>query len=119
MGRASRRRAERRGAVASPRGSEASAPSTTPEAWGCAASATSPHDVSVAEPRQPPLLRDRRPLAGRTAGLIRLADLDAERRELDAEVTLLARQLAAMGVSWAAIGRALGISRQGARQRYG
>jgi hypothetical protein len=119
VGRASRRRAERRSAVDAPRGSQVPAPSTTPELWACAASSTRTRDEPVAEPTQPSLSRGRRPLGDRAAHLVRLAELDAERRELDAELTLLVRQLAAAGISWAAIGRALGISRQGARQRYG
>ncbi len=51
--------------------------------------------------------------------LRRLAELHAERVRLDAEVNVLVRQLAANGVGWGAVGRAVGISRQGARQRYG
>jgi len=54
-----------------------------------------------------------------TVGLLRLADLHAERVRLDDEVSVLVQELAASGVSWGVIGRALGISRQGARQRYG
>lgn len=52
-------------------------------------------------------------------GLERLAVMREERRVLDADIELLAVELASIGTSWAEIGRALGMSRQGARQRYG
>jgi hypothetical protein len=45
--------------------------------------------------------------------------MHADRLRLDAEIDLLVERLAARGTGWGEIGRALGISRQGARQRYG
>lgn len=75
-------------------------------------------DLPVTAPATPPVPQSRLELPGGPVSLARLADLQDERRELDAQITLLVR-LAAAGVSWGAIGRALGVSRQGARQRYG
>jgi hypothetical protein len=48
-----------------------------------------------------------------------LAVLVEERRLLDARIAEIVTGLAAVGVSWAEIGRSLGMTRQGARQRYG
>jgi hypothetical protein len=48
-----------------------------------------------------------------------LAVLAEERRLLEARVEGLVRGLSNVGVSWAEIGRSLGMTRQGARQRYG
>ena len=51
-----------------------------------------------------------------TAHLVQLADLRLNAAAaVDAEVQRLAEQ----GVGWGEIGRALGVSRQAARQRYG
>lgn len=52
-------------------------------------------------------------------GLERLAILREEQRLLEDEVDVLVQRLADVGVSWAELGRHLGMSRQGARQRYG
>lgn len=52
-------------------------------------------------------------------GLARLAELRAQQRQLEQQVDEQVRQLIQTGVSWADLGRALGISRQGAGQRYG
>lgn len=52
-------------------------------------------------------------------GLEHLSELRTQQRELERQVEEQVRELIAKGVSWAALGRALGISRQGARQRYG
>ncbi len=41
------------------------------------------------------------------------------RQRLDADIAAEVRRLRAAGASWTVIGAALGISRQGARQRYG
>ena len=119
MGRASRRRAERRvdGGTWAPHPRTMAA---TPEP------ALQPRpptiridDVPVTAPATPPVPQSRLELPGGPVSLARLADLQDERRELDAQITLLVVRLAAAGVSWGAIGRALGVSRQGARQRYG
>ena len=62
------------------------------------------------------------PLAGGPpppgAGLEALAGLVARRAQAEREIDALVRALAANGVGWGDIGRVLGISRQGARQRY-
>lgn len=52
-------------------------------------------------------------------GLERLAELHEERAGLDASIEVLVAELVALGVGWGDIGRALGVSRQGARQRFG
>ena len=48
-----------------------------------------------------------------------LTDLHATRKQLDQDIAVRARRLFRSGVSWAAVGRSLKLSRQGARQRYG
>lgn len=52
-------------------------------------------------------------------GLVRLAELRAQQRQLERQVDEQVRALIAKGATWADLGRALGVSRQGARQRYG
>jgi hypothetical protein len=52
-------------------------------------------------------------------GLERLAILWEEQRLLDSELQALVVHLAQLGVNWAELGRSLGMSRQGARQRFG
>jgi hypothetical protein len=55
-------------------------------------------------------------------GFVTLADLVeavGRRQRLDRDIDDLVAALVARGVGRADIGRALGISRQGARQRYG
>lgn len=61
-----------------------------------------------------------------TDALVRLEELAAARAEarrvvdgLDVEVDVAVAHLRIDGASWAQVGRALGISRQGARQRFG
>jgi hypothetical protein len=61
-----------------------------------------------------------------TDALAHLRELAAARAEarrvvdgLDAEVEVAVAHLRVDGASWARVGRALGISRQGARQRFG
>lgn len=53
------------------------------------------------------------------AGLIRLHDLRTQQRELEEEIEAQVRALEVAGASWADLGRALGMGRQGTRQRYG
>lgn len=119
MGRASRRRAERRTAVVTwvP---HARTRATTPEpALQPRPPTIRTDDVPVTAPAPPPIPQSHVEPAGSPVNLTRLADLHDERQELDAQITLFVARLAAAGVSWGAIGRALGVSRQGARQRYG
>jgi hypothetical protein len=55
-------------------------------------------------------------------GPVTLLDLErcvAERRELDLRIEATVAKLALLGVNWGQIGRALGVSRQAVRQRYG
>jgi hypothetical protein len=61
-----------------------------------------------------------------TGALARLGELTAARTEarrvvegLDEEIEVAVAHLRVDGASWAQVGRALGISRQGARQRFG
>ena len=61
-----------------------------------------------------------------TDALVRLGELAGVRAEarrvvagLDAEIEAAVAHLRVDGASWAQVGRALGISRQGARQRFG
>jgi len=61
-----------------------------------------------------------------TDALVRLEELAAARVEarrvvdgLDEEIEAAVAHLRVDGASWAQVGRALGISRQGARQRFG
>lgn len=57
------------------------------------------------------------------SGLEELATARADARrvvnELDGEIRVAVEHLRVDGASWVEVGRALGISRQGARQRYG
>lgn len=92
MGRASRRRAEQR------------------------ASVTAPVFPLERPPRPAPLRvvpREAR------SGLDRLGELRAQQLALEGQIDRQVRELVTVGASWADLGRALGISRQGARQRYG
>jgi hypothetical protein len=61
-----------------------------------------------------------------TDALVRLGELAAARAEarlvlaaLDDEIESAVQHLRVDGASWVQVGRALGISRQGARQRFG
>ena len=66
-------------------------------------------------PRQPPV---REVPWQAQPGLARLGDLHEQKMGLEGEIERQVKELIAQGASWAAIGRALGITRQGARQRY-
>lgn len=52
-------------------------------------------------------------------GLERLGEWRAEREGLERAIALEVADLVVMGASWGDVGRALGMTRQGARQRYG
>jgi hypothetical protein len=52
------------------------------------------------------------------AGLARLARLADQRQDLEADITRAVGELRRRGVSWADIGRVLGLTRQAVRQRY-
>jgi hypothetical protein len=51
-------------------------------------------------------------------GLDRLSQLADMREGLDADIAQAVSELRDRGVSWGDIGRALGVTRQSARQRY-
>jgi DNA-directed RNA polymerase specialized sigma24 family protein len=61
------------------------------------------------------------PPAAATRGqhLVRLEELVGERADLEREITRCLREGHALGLSYAELGRALGVSRQAARQRAG
>jgi hypothetical protein len=92
MGRASRKRAEQRASVTA--------------------------KVFSAEP--PPRCAPRRevPWAAQD-GLGVLRELREQQLHLELQVEAQVRELIRNGASWADLGRALGVSRQAARQRYG
>jgi hypothetical protein len=104
MGRASRKRAEQR----------RRAPSNG------VATATRPPEGQDA----PPARRNRRvptrrlPLQART-GLQTLEELCRTRREIEDTIAEQVAALSRLGADWGDIGRALGVTRQAARQRYG
>jgi hypothetical protein len=72
----------------------------------------------------PPVRRNLRaparrlPLQART-GLQTLEDLSRSRREIEDTIAEQVAALFRLGADWGVIGRALGVSRQAARQRYG
>jgi hypothetical protein len=94
MGRASRRRTEQRASVT------ATAASRSPAA-----------------PR-PSAQRHRIVPWSLQEGLEQLAALKQTRDELDASICALVQGLSERGASWGDVGRALHLSRQGARQKY-
>ena len=128
MGRASRKRAERRQPRVERRsgaGLERSTPPSGVErversrlstvrdshrAWELAKGSPS------APSRRPP---HHRAPSQALPGLGRLERLSRTRAELDAAITEQVRALVALGTDWGNIGRALGVTRQAARQRYG
>lgn len=95
MGRASRKRAERRAVERVERVSNTTAAPNS---------------------RRPPF---RRAPVGASSGIYRLEHLRQSRVELEDSIRLEVTALLAVGTDWGTIGRALGVSRQAARQRYG
>jgi hypothetical protein len=61
----------------------------------------------------------RRPPPHAYGSLIRLEELCRARARLEDAITSEVAALTALGTDWGTIGRALGVSRQAARQRYG
>jgi hypothetical protein len=61
----------------------------------------------------------RRPPDGAGTGLHRLRELRAAQLAIDEAIAQQVAVLAALGTDWGTVGRALGVSRQAARQRYG
>jgi hypothetical protein len=96
MGRASRKRAEQRASAA---GSDPIRDART-----------------APPPRRPPF---RRVPVGASSGIHRLEQMRWARVELDRAIACEVTALLAVGTDWGTIGRALGVSRQAARQRYG
>lgn len=114
MGRASRKRAEQRSAA------EQSRP--LPERSHAAAAARPERSERVWEAlaresaRRPPF---RCPPATAFGGLNRLREMSTSRAELEALIAAEVIELVRLGTDWGTMGRALGVSRQAARQRYG
>jgi hypothetical protein len=73
-------------------------------------------NFSPAAVAAPPLAR--LPASGRSSAADHLRRLLERQGELQGEIEDEVRRLLAQGESWTVVGRALGLSRQGARQRY-
>ncbi len=114
MGRKSRAKAARRVQLRQPP-TKSVHPPTTSAQWAVPPRAPSPSLPTDAEPVGPPqpLSRD----ATRDPGQ-RLRNLSTQQSELLGEIEQEIRVLLELGYSWSTVGAALGISRQGARQRY-
>lgn len=114
MGRASRKRAEQRRTAPAPGARQERSPSN-----GAASPVRTPQRQDG-----PPVRRNRRaplrrlPLQART-DLQALEELCRSRREIDDAITEQVAALSRLGADWGVIGRALGVTRQAARQRYG
>ena len=66
--------------------------------------------------RRPPY---RQPPPAAFRGLARLTELHAARVEIHKAIAEEVQRVVALGTDWGTVGRALGVSRQAARQRYG
>lgn len=120
MGRASRRRAEQRQQPLE-RSAGAAVGRSWDGAWGVSgavggASGALPRRVERSALRRSPF---HRPPPGAPVHLQRLGELRTARAEVDAAMVREVQMLLALGTDWGSIGRALGVSRQAARQRYG
>ncbi len=111
MGRASRKRAEQRatGGGQQPRGAGGQVDRSRRHepVWDA---------LAAGSPLRPPF---RCPPYAAGLALDRLQELRRARSELDPAIAGEVRALMALGTDWGTIGRALGVSRQAARQRYG
>ena len=119
MGRASRRRAEQRAAAVQGRPASAMEDRGVDRQQAGSARAHSERIVEALARRQarrPPFRRT--PPAAEFA-LQRLRDLHQTRERLDQLIASEVIGLVGLGTDWGSIGRALGVSRQAARQRYG
>lgn len=117
MGRAARRRAERRAAEQqAPRAGRAKAGDADvarqrPVRYERIA------DAIARGPQRAPAYR--RPPDGAGSGLYQLRELVKARLATDEAIAREVAALVTLGTDWGTIGRALGVSRQAARQRYG
>lgn len=107
MGRASRKRAEQRAAADQRPPGVLERPDGSARVWDL---------IDRGSVRRPPY---RLAPSGAGPALRRLRDLTASRSELDQAIADEVVALVALGTDWGTIGRALGVSRQAARQRYG
>lgn len=116
MGRASRKRAEQRRSAPS----AGSAPAQGKLASPTGTSALTTPAVQVARP-EPRARRapTRRLTPHARAGLQALEELCQDRRQIEESIAEQVAALSRLGADWGVIGRALGVSRQAARQRYG
>lgn len=89
-----------------PGGSEAFGRACEPVEWG----------VEQSSPRRSPV---HHPPPGAHGRLRRLVELRAARASVEVAIEREVDELVALGTDWGSIGRALGVSRQAARQRYG
>lgn len=105
MGRASRKRAERR-AGGDPMGGAPTAPDPQERIFEA---------LAGGRVRRPPY---RVPPAGAAAGLGRLRELDTTRSDLEEAIRQEVIALVGLGTDWGSVGRALGVSRQAARRRF-
>lgn len=115
MGWASRKRAEQRRA---PAAAELPVPAVGAEPpLAQAVTAERLQNARPAQsPRRPPF---HRPPPHAHAPLLRLDELCRQRAELEQDIAHEVAVLVGVGADWGSIGRALGVSRQAARQRYG
>lgn len=118
MGRASRKRAEQRHhapeRLPGPADRSTSAPRSPVERLERLE--RSDLRVERADARRPPF---RHPPPAAHGCLHRLNQLRAARSDIESAISREIDTLVALGTDWGSIGRALGVSRQAARQRYG
>jgi hypothetical protein len=116
VGRASRKRAEQR---RTPR-SSGSAPARGELGSPSGASALTTPDLQVARPEPRTRRAPTRWLTPHVrTGLQALEELCQDRRQIEETIAEQVAELSRLGADWGLIGRALGVSRQAARQRYG
>ena len=117
MGRASRKRAEqRRGA---PSAAPAPAPGEGTSSNGAPVPTRAP-DLQAAPPERQARRAPTRALPPHArTGLLTLEELRQAQRQIEQAIVEQVDELSRLGAGWGVIGRALGVSRQAARQRYG
>jgi hypothetical protein len=117
VGRASRKRAEQRSAAGQPRPLPEHSERSQTAAAGRPERSERVWDALARESAGRPPFRC--PPDTALGGLNRLRDMSTSRVELDALIADEVIELVRIGTDWGTIGRALGVSRQAARQRYG
>ena len=117
MGRASRKRAEQRRTAAAS-GPVSARQERAPSNGAAAPARTAERQDALPVRRNRRAPARRLPLQART-DLQSLEELCRTRGEIEASIAVLVAALQSLGADWGVIGRALGVSRQAARQRYG